>query len=686
MITAKPFLNALVLCLLASGVCGEEPWLTEVRQKAEAGDAKAQIKLGDHLRGIRPPVGGEDEAVKWYRRAAEQGDVNGMRNLGRFLGSAFGSSRQKFPDESISWLEKAVLKGDGESCYQLYFQYIGRFRSSRFENSKSLYQTPIPSAEEKAMFDKALTWLSKGVEMNDALCTMENSKLWKNGHVFSEGDLKRLFLNTNKLVGIDEEQAFFMMKKAANLGHGEALHLLGVAYLEGKLVPVDYSESLKFFVKAYDSKTKWYGFPEDLLGNIYIARQKALKSKIDVSLVLSDTKYAEMLERRFKELEGDLRSYESISKDMPSASILKNWFEYNRAAYEALADVYLSGDASLKNEKRAIEIYMRLCEACRYDRSIVPKVARIFLEKPIQGFDPHRLVSVLEDVVSRVKKVYTVGMTDLPIYIGDNEQQEKERDWMTRQECLLILAKIYEGGRGVDADLIKSNQYYLECLLNEAQQRNLVAAQRGDPQAQFRIGYILLDGTEVGAQRSISDSVWRGDFFRTPGFIGWTFKQYCDNGYLRTALKLDYAEQREKRKEAIKWITMAAEQGDLQAQAWLSDIHIHYEDFRNYEQAFRWARKAAVRGNAGALVVLSKLSLEGRGMPKDEVEAYAYINLAASKDESFRGYFTEMESRLPANVRFAGQQRTRQLQKELEDEELQRVLNPDKDKTPKKGA
>ena len=73
-------------------------------------------------------------------------------------------------------------------------------------------------------------------------------------------------------------------------------------------------------------------------------------------------------------------------------------------------------------------------------------------------------------------------------------------------------------------------------------------------------------------------------------------------------------------------------------------------------------------------------------MPKDEVEAYAYINLAASKDESFRGYFTEMESRLPANVRFAGQQRTRQLQKELEDEELQRVLNPDKDKTPKKGA
>lgn len=73
-------------------------------------------------------------------------------------------------------------------------------------------------------------------------------------------------------------------------------------------------------------------------------------------------------------------------------------------------------------------------------------------------------------------------------------------------------------------------------------------------------------------------------------------------------------------------------------------------------------------------------------MPKDEIEAYAYINLAASKDEAFRGYFNELESKLPPNVRFAGQQRTKQLQKELEDEDLQRALNADKDKSPKKGA
>lgn len=680
MITAKPFFNALVLCLLASGVCGEEPWLTEVRQKAEAGDAKAQIKFGDHLKNTPPPVGGEDEAIKWYRRAAEQGDVDSMRNLGWHLLPRLGKSREKFPDESISWLEKAVLKGDGESCYHLYYEYRTRFERSRVGDYRAPYANPLPTAAEMEMFRKAFEWLSKGAELNDPECMMECSKLYQTGHVFRLESRQGLFGSPDSLVAVDEVQAFEWVKKAAEVGYGDALYLLGVTCLEGKQVPVDYLESIKYFVKAYDSHKKGFKCStDDLIGGIFNARQKAIQGKIDISGVLSEAKFRAMRETRFKELESSLSGYGS--------EVIKDNFEKNREAYEDLANFYLSGDASARNEKRAFEIYIVLSEVCQYDRSIATELGRIFMEKSSLGFDPRRLVDVLEDIVSQKKMMYTFGMAELQFKEGEGAKQKKaERDWMTRHESMLLLAKIYQGGRGIDANPSKSNQYYLECFLNEAQQRNLISAQRGDPQAQFKVGYILLDGTEDGAQRSISDSVWRGDFFRTPGFIGWSFKQYCDNGYLRTALKLDYAEQREKRKEAIKWITMAAEQGDLQAQAWLSDIHIHYEDFRNYEQAFRWARKAAVRGNAGALVVLSKLSLEGRGMPKDEIEAYAYINLAASKDEAFRGYFNELESRLPANVRFAGQQRTKQLQKELEDEDLQRVLNADKDKSPKKGA
>jgi TPR repeat protein len=515
---------------------------------------------------------------------------------------------------------------------------------------------------------------------------LEYSRLYQTGHVFGEGDLRLLFGNTDGLVTIDEKKAFSFIKKAADVGYGQALYSMGVAYLNGKQVPVDYAESLKFLGRAYDSPREQLGaFVGDLdsiVREMFTARKNALMAKVDISAVVSEAKFTAMLEKRFKSLEADLGD----GRRRESGTI-REMFEKNREAYEYLANTYLLGDSLVRNEKRAFEIYIKLCEVCRYDRSIAVKLGRIYLEQHPLGFDPRRLVDVLEDIVSQGKKKYTVGMLSLAFTEGEGaKQKEAERDWMTRQESMLLLAKIYEGGRGIDADLSRSNQLYLECVLKDAQQRNLVAAQRGDAQAQFRVGYILLDGTESGMQRSFTKTEWIGSLFRTPGFIQWSFKQSSENSFLNAALKLDYSDSGSNRKEAIKWITMAAEQGDIQAQAWLSDIHIHYEDFRNYDQAFRWARKAAVRGNAGALVVLSRLSLEGRGMPKDEIEAYAYINLAASKDEAFRGYFNELESRLPPNVRFAGQQRTKQLQKELEDEDLQRALNADKDKSPKKGA
>jgi TPR repeat protein len=543
----KAFFCLMILSLAVPRLLGEDSWLVSTTKKAEAGDVRAQLALAGSLAGTDK----DEEAAKWYRRAAEQGDVESMRMFGRYLVSFSGARRKKFPDEEISWFEKAVLKGDGESCYDLYFVYRDRFSKSRYDKTHPVGNgvpdsNPTPTADEKAIFDKALAWLSKGLDMNDPQCMLEYSRLYQKGHVVSEGDRQWLFGNDDGIVTIDEKQAFSFIKKAADVGYGDALYLLGVAYIEGKHVPVDYPEALKLLVRSYrcPSSQRLYGSTDNILGGLFTARQKAMQAKIDISAVLTEAEFAAMLDARFKELEGKLRYYGSTTKDM---------FESNREAYEDLANFYLSGDPSGRNEKRAFEIYILLSEVCRYDRSIATKLGRIFLEKSPLGFDPRRLVDVLEDIVSQKKKMYTLGMSSLHFKDGEGaEAKEAERDWMTRQESLLLLAKIYVGGRGIDANPGKSNQYYLECLLNEAQQRNLVAAQGGDAQAQFRIGYILLDETESGAQRSISNSSWRGDFFRTPGFIGWSFKQYCDNTYLNTALKLDYVEQREKRKEAIK--------------------------------------------------------------------------------------------------------------------------------------
>lgn len=56
--------------------------LDETRIKAERGDATAQVQLGDAYDtgvGVKRDVA---EAIKWYRKAAEQGDAEGQYSLG----------------------------------------------------------------------------------------------------------------------------------------------------------------------------------------------------------------------------------------------------------------------------------------------------------------------------------------------------------------------------------------------------------------------------------------------------------------------------------------------------------------------------------------------------------------------------------------------------------------------------
>lgn len=147
-----------------------------------------------------------------------------MRNLGWHLLPRLGKSREKFPDESISWLEKAVLKGDGESCYHLYYEYRTRFERSRVGDYRAPYANPLPTAAEMEMFRKAFEWLSKGAELNDPECMMECSKLYQTGHVFRLESRQGLFGSPDSLVAVDEVQAFEWVKKLPKLGM--AMHFI----------------------------------------------------------------------------------------------------------------------------------------------------------------------------------------------------------------------------------------------------------------------------------------------------------------------------------------------------------------------------------------------------------------------------------------------------------------------------
>ena len=103
----KTVLAVIVLGLCLVG-CGKKEPLT-LEQKAAAGDAKAQYDLA-RMYELGEGVPKDDkEAMKWYRKAAEQGVAKAQHNLG--LKYELGEGVPKDDKEAMKWFRKAAEQG-----------------------------------------------------------------------------------------------------------------------------------------------------------------------------------------------------------------------------------------------------------------------------------------------------------------------------------------------------------------------------------------------------------------------------------------------------------------------------------------------------------------------------------------------------------------------------------------------
>lgn len=83
---------------------------------------------------------------------------------------------------------------------------------------------------------------------------------------------------------------------------------------------------------------------------------------------------------------------------------------------------------------------------------------------------------------------------------------------------------------------------------------------------------------------------------------------------------------------ALRWIGKAADQGHAAAQFELGSYYT-LEPHQDYERAADLLRRSAQQGFAPAQTSLALLYLAGAGVPKDRVEAYAWLGLAAERGE-----------------------------------------------------
>ncbi|HEV7668865.1 MAG TPA: tetratricopeptide repeat protein [Thermoanaerobaculia bacterium] len=136
----------LVVTLLLSLPLAQVPasaWTPEEIQKlradAESGDARAQYVLGKMLEKDDH----KEEAVRWYRKAAEQGLRNAQTSLGFFYLNGEGGVA-KDEAEAARWYRKAADQGEQLAQWQLAWMYQeGRGVPANEDEAVKWYETVI---------------------------------------------------------------------------------------------------------------------------------------------------------------------------------------------------------------------------------------------------------------------------------------------------------------------------------------------------------------------------------------------------------------------------------------------------------------------------------------------------------------------------------------------------------------
>ena len=186
------------------------------RKAAEQGYASGQCDLGFMYANGRGVAKDDSEAVKWYRKAVEQGNAQAQCNLGFMYENGRGVTKDDY--EAVKWYRKAAEQGNASAQFNLGFMY---------EDGRGVRQDD----------SEAVKWYCKSAEQGNAGAQCYLGWMYENGRGVTQ----------------DFFEAVKWYRKAADQGNASAQCNLGVMYDYGKGIKQDFFEALKWYRKAADS-------------------------------------------------------------------------------------------------------------------------------------------------------------------------------------------------------------------------------------------------------------------------------------------------------------------------------------------------------------------------------------------------------------------------------------------------
>src|SRR6266545_3594252 len=113
--------SVAVVQLAAQQTKADQKPIEEVKAKAEAGDAESEVELGLRYTNGEGVAKDQVEAVKWYRKAAEQNLARAQKNLGICYDKGEGVAKDQ--TEAVKWFRKAAEQNLAKAQYNLSVCY-----------------------------------------------------------------------------------------------------------------------------------------------------------------------------------------------------------------------------------------------------------------------------------------------------------------------------------------------------------------------------------------------------------------------------------------------------------------------------------------------------------------------------------------------------------------------------------
>lgn len=217
-----------------------------VRKAAEQGFARAQYDLGWMYQYGRGVERSDEKAAGWYLKAAEQGLARAQRNLGFMY--EYGRGVERSDAKAAEWVLKAAEQGladvqnvmykNGRGVEQYYVKTAGWYLKAAEQGDAEAqcnlgYMYANGTGVEQS-YVKAAEWFLKAAEQGDADAQYHLGVMYRDGTGVERSD----------------EKAAEWYLKAAEQGLADALYPLGFMYEYGDGVEQSDAKALEWYQKA----------------------------------------------------------------------------------------------------------------------------------------------------------------------------------------------------------------------------------------------------------------------------------------------------------------------------------------------------------------------------------------------------------------------------------------------------